>query len=72
MPDQPVIETRSLFATKTALAQYVLCTAGVVSAFFPNAVPWVNQNSGTIMIVASLLNVAIRHITHERVTLTGS
>lgn len=63
---------RALFQTKTAFAAYALATAGAVSAFFPDAVPWVNANSGLIMMAAATVNIAIRHFTHERVTLFGS
>lgn len=63
---------RNLFTTKTALAQYILASAGILSAFFPNAVPFVTQHAGEIMIIASLLGLAIRKVTHGRVQLWGS
>lgn len=67
-PPEPV---RSLFATKTALAQYLLLTAGSLAAFWPEAVPWVSSHAGLILIGASAVNLLIRKITHGKVSLFG-
>lgn len=60
---------KSLFKTKTAFAQYALATAGAVTAFWPDAVPWVTTHIGVITIVAAVLNLIIRKLTHEEVAL---
>lgn len=65
----PVPYTRSLFKTKTALAQYLLMTAGAITAFWPEAVTWVSTHAGSIMIGAGIVNLLIRWITHDRVAL---
>lgn len=63
---------KSLFKTKTAFSQYVLATAGALTAFKPDAVPWVSANAGLIMLGASLVNIIIRKLTHEQVSLFAS
>ena len=60
---------RSVFKSKTALAQYVLASAGALAAFVPNAVPYVSDHAGAIMMIAAVANIAIRHFTHGKVVL---
>lgn len=63
---------KSLFKTKTAFAQYALATAGAIAAFKPEAVTFINDHAGLVMIVAAGLNLAIRKVTHEKVSLFGA
>ena len=63
--------TRSLFATKTAAAQYITALAGVATLFWPSAQQFVADHATHILFGLPVLNLAIRAVTHGRVSLLG-
>jgi len=67
-PNEP---TRSLFTTKTAVAQYIVAAAGLASLFYPAAQQFVSDHSAAILFVIPLVNMAIRLVTHGRVQLVA-
>lgn len=60
---------RSLFLTKTAVAQYIVALAGVLSIFYPSALKLVQDHATAILFFIPLINLAIRRVTHGRVQL---
>lgn len=71
MNETPAPKVRSLFATKTALAQYLTTLAGLVAVFWPPATEWVQQHAVIIVFAVPALNLAVRAVTHGRVQLVG-
>jgi hypothetical protein len=65
----PTTPTRSLFATKTAFAQYVTGAVGLVAVFYPPAGTFVAENAPGILIAAAVANLLLRKITSGRVVL---
>ena len=66
--NEPAKPTRWIFESKTGFAGAVVTVAGALGTFFPDAVPWVNQNGGVLLLVTGILNVIIRRVTNGRVT----
>ncbi len=62
---------RSLFATKTAVAQYVVAAAGVAALIWPQAQEFVASHASAILFAIPIVNLAIRLVTHGRVQLVA-
>lgn len=65
----PTAKPRSLFATKTAFAQYVTAAAGMAAVFYPPVTTWVSENAGYILLAIPVINLAVRKFTHGSVVL---
>jgi hypothetical protein len=63
---------RSLFATKTAVAQYIQTASGLVAVFWPPATEFVAHNAAYIVPLIGILNLTIRAFTHGRVALVAN
>lgn len=63
---------RNLFATKTAVAQYIQTAAGLVAVFWPPATDFVAHYAAIIVPLITVANLAVRYFTHGKVALVAS
>ena len=63
------MQPKSIFKSKTAFAGALAAVAGALGTFAPGFAPWVSANAETILMVAGVLQVALRWITKGSVTL---
>ncbi len=70
-PTLPFFNTmkKSIFKSKTALIAFLTSVAGAVSHFYPEANTIVSENASTILLVLGAVNMGVRAITKEKVTL---
>lgn len=64
--------TKSIFKSKTAAANFGIAAAGLVAAVHPATAEFVKSHVAWILTGIGFLNLLLRAITHQRVTLFGS
>lgn len=66
-----ITKSKSIWKSKTAFAGALAAVAGALGTFAPGFAPWVAANSETILMVAGVLQVALRYITKGSVSFSG-
>ena len=64
-----IIKTKSIFKSKNAFAGALAAVAGALGTFAPDAAPWIAQSATVILMVAGIVQVALRYITKGSVVL---
>jgi hypothetical protein len=62
---------KSIFKSKTAAANFIVAVAGTVAAFEPATADFVKSHSAAILAGIGFANMALRMVSHDRVTLFG-
>jgi hypothetical protein len=64
--------SKTIFKSKTAVVNFIIAVAGVVSFFDPSAAEFVKSHAVLELTAIGFVNMALRLITHGRITLFGS
>ena len=67
MNEKPV--AKSIFKSKTAFAGALSAVAGALGTFAPDIAPNIAANASVILMVAGVLQVALRFVTKGRISL---
>ena len=67
MNEKPV--SKSIFKSKTAFAGALSAVAGSVGTFAPDLAPAIAQHASVILMVAGVVQVALRMVTKGRISL---
>ena len=62
---------KTIFKSKTAAVAFITALAGLVATFVPSVGEFVKGNAESILIGVGLLNVVLRKITKDKVTIFG-
>ena len=62
---------KTIFKSKTAAIAFITALAGLVATFVPSVGEFVKGNAEAILIGVGLLNVILRKITKDKVTIFG-
>ena len=60
---------KSIFKSKTARVNCVIAVAGIVAPFHPATADFIKSHAAEILMGIGFVNLALRLITHDRVTL---
>ena len=64
-----ITNTKSIFKSKTAFAGALSAVAGALGTFAPDIAPNIAAHASVILMVAGVLQVALRFVTKGRITL---
>lgn len=64
-----IMNTKSLFKSKTIAASFITTLAGVIAAFVPSVGEFVAENAAGILLTLGGLNFALRLVTKEKISL---
>lgn len=63
---------KSIFASKTAVVNFIILLAGAAAFFWPSAAKLIQEHAASVLSGIGVANIGLRFITHGRVSLFGS